>query len=193
MGWNHWTLSVSRISMVFPNSSLKWENQLHTGDMSNIIWHANQWQGILQLSLWYLRTNVDSVIMMYKVVYNLVHRPLSSSVQQVLKPHAEFSSSNFGFKPLICMSLNKNSVHCILTRSKKERREIQTIVAEYLAVNRKHFKVLPTISALYFNEHLFYHFWHVIDLFLVFVDRNFFIQHSFSIDFRTTTTWTEHS
>ena len=59
------------------------------------------------------------VIMMYKVVYNLVHRPLSSSVQQVLKLHAEFSSSNFGLKPLICMSLNKNSVYCILTRSKK--------------------------------------------------------------------------
>ena len=62
---------------------------------------------------------IDSVIKMYKVVYNLiVHRPLSNSVQQVLKPqYAEFSNSNFGFTPLICMSLNKNSVHCILTRS----------------------------------------------------------------------------
>ena len=54
---------------------------------------------------------IDSVIMMYKVVYNLVHRPLSSSVQKVLKPHTEYTSSNFGLKPLICMSLSKNSVH----------------------------------------------------------------------------------
>ena len=34
----------------------------------------------------------------------------------------------------------------------------------------------------------------MIDLFLVFVDRNFFIQHSFSIDFWITTRmWVEHS
>ena len=59
----------------------------------------------------YKRIDSVIIIMMYKVVYNLVHRPLSSYVQKVLKPHTEYTSSNFGLKPLICMSLSKNSVH----------------------------------------------------------------------------------
>jgi len=104
--------------MVFPNSSLKWQNQLHTGRYVKYNMTCKSVAGysaVKPMIPTYKR--IDSVIMMYKVVYNLVHRPLSSSVQQVLKPHAKFSSSNFGLKPLICMSLKKNSVHCILTRS----------------------------------------------------------------------------
>ena len=63
-----------------------------------------------------------------------------------------------------------------------------------LTINGKYFKVLPTILALLYNEHRFYQLWHMIDLFLVFIDRNFFIQHSFSIDFCITTrTWAEDS
>ena len=44
------------------------------------------------------------------------------------------------------------------------------------------FSLNHNFSTLY-NEHRSYQLWDVIDLFLVFVDRNFFIQHSFSIDF----------
>ena len=48
--------------------------------------------------------------------------------------------------------------------------------------------------ALQYNRHRFYQLWHMIDLFLVFFDRNFFIQHSFSINFWITTRmWVEHS
>ena len=36
-------------------------------------------------------------------------------------------------------------------------------------------------TLIYYNEHCFYQLLRMIDLFLVFVDRNFFIQHSFSI------------
>ena len=53
--------------------------------------------------------------------------------------------------------------------------------------NGKYFNVLPKILALLYHEHSFYQLWHMIDLFLVFVDRNFFIQPSISIDFCITT------
>ena len=81
--------------MVFPNSSLKWQNQLHTARYVKYNMTCKSVAGysaVKPVIPTYKR--IDSVIMMYKVVYNLVHRPLSNSVQQVLKPHAEFSTSN---------------------------------------------------------------------------------------------------
>ena len=61
-------LSVSRISMVFPNSSLKWQNQLHTGRYVKYNMTCKSVAGystVKPMIPTYKR--IDSVIMMYKV------------------------------------------------------------------------------------------------------------------------------